>query len=33
MSDKRKQVDPLPEEFDSYEAAAEFGTRMIRQII
>jgi predicted HicB family RNase H-like nuclease len=24
MSDKRKQVDPLPEEFDSYEAAAEF---------
>ena len=24
MSDKRKQVDPLPEEFASYEEAAEF---------
>jgi predicted HicB family RNase H-like nuclease len=24
MSDKRKQVDQLPEEFDSYEAASEF---------
>lgn len=24
MSDKRKQVDPIPEEFTSYEEAAEF---------
>lgn len=24
MSDKRKQVDPIPEEFASYEEAAEF---------
>ncbi len=24
MSDKQKQIDPLPEEFASYEAAAEF---------
>ena len=24
MSDKQKQVDPLPEEFASYEEAAEF---------
>ncbi len=24
MSDKKKQIDPLPEEFESYEAAAEF---------
>jgi predicted HicB family RNase H-like nuclease len=24
MSDKRKQIDPIPEEFGSYEEAAEF---------
>jgi predicted HicB family RNase H-like nuclease len=24
MSDKQKQIDPIPEEFGSYEAAAEF---------
>jgi len=24
MSDKRKQIDPLPDEFTSYEEAAEF---------
>jgi predicted DNA binding CopG/RHH family protein len=24
MSDKRKQIDPLPDEFNSYEEAAEF---------
>ena len=24
MSDTKKQIDPIPEEFDSYEEAAEF---------
>lgn len=24
MNDKQKQIDPLPEEFSSYEEAAEF---------
>jgi hypothetical protein len=24
MNDKKKQIDPLPEEFESYEQAAEF---------